>query len=177
VDDLLAALGVLVMIEQEVVLWSASVYQLPTVGVFYAEVLSNTTMIWYVPPSYSYAIHTVIYVSCSPFRLARGSILASIIRIMRIGPLRVGALYASGLFVVFYILIIAQFLWVCEVYVSIEPHQVGYISFFGSTFVSCSRCYEPCSPRIPTCLYKTQVAIVQITGESHSARFIRLNHT
>jgi hypothetical protein len=48
VDDLLATLGVLVMIEQQAVFWSRGVYQLQTLGVFYAVILSGQTMIWYV---------------------------------------------------------------------------------------------------------------------------------
>jgi hypothetical protein len=132
VDDLLAALGILVMFEQEAVIWSGSVYQVPMVRVFYAEVLSGTTMIWYVRlscmcPFFSSHLRVV--------RLARGSILASVIRIMGSSPLKVGALYASGLFVVFYVVTVAQFLWVCEVY---EPHPTEYVTFFGLPFVSCS---------------------------------------
>jgi hypothetical protein len=57
------------------------------------------------------------------FRLARGSILASVIRIMPDGPLRVGALYVSALFVVFYVMIVAQLVWVCEA--NEEPNTVG----------------------------------------------------
>jgi hypothetical protein len=118
---------------------------------------------------------------CSPFmcvslfsshlrvgRLARGSILASIIRIMGCGPLRVWALYASGFFVVFYVVTVAQFLWVCEVY---EPHPTGFVPFFRLPFVPCLCCYESCSRRIPTCPYRAQVAILQMTSESHPCSF------
>ena len=67
----------------------------------------------------------VIYASFSFFRLARGSILASVIRIIPGGSLRVMALYVSGLFVVFYVVIIAQFVWVCEM--NIEPNSSGCV--------------------------------------------------
>ena len=70
----------------------------------------------------------VIYTSFTLFRLARGSILASIIRIMSGGPLKVGALYVSGLFVGFYVVIIAQYIWVCEM--NIEPTPAGYVPYF-----------------------------------------------
>jgi hypothetical protein len=43
---------------------------------------------------------------------------------MHIGPLRVGALLAAGLFVVFYVASVVQFLRVCEAFT--EAHQVGY---------------------------------------------------
>jgi hypothetical protein len=66
------------------------------------------------------------------FRLSRGSILASVIRIMPGGPLRVGALYVSGLFGVFYVVIIAQYVWVCEA--NEEPDITGCV--FGSPFLS-----------------------------------------
>jgi NADH:ubiquinone oxidoreductase subunit 6 (subunit J) len=41
------------------------------------------------------------------------------------GPLRVGALYVSGLFVIFYVVIIAQFVWVCEM--NEELNSAGYV--------------------------------------------------
>jgi hypothetical protein len=62
------------------------------------------------------------------FRLARGSILASVIRIMPGSPLRTGSLYVSGLFVVFYVVIIAQFIWVCQGNFKSSP--AGYAPFF-----------------------------------------------
>jgi hypothetical protein len=66
------------------------------------------------------------------FRLARGSILASVIRIMPDGPLRVRALYVSGLFVVFFAVAVAQLIWVCET--NVEPNTTGYApKFSGST--------------------------------------------
>ena len=130
-DDLLVVLGILVMIEQEAVLWSRGIYQSPTLGVFYTVVLSGQTMVWYVHSSFSgpFARHLRVF---TLFRLARGSILTSIIRIMSGGPLRVGALYISGLFVVFYVVIIAQFVWVCET--NLELDGTGYVPSFGSDF-------------------------------------------
>jgi hypothetical protein len=75
-----------------------------------------------------------IYASFTLFRLARGSILASVIRIMRSGrTLRVGALCVSGLFVVFYVVCIAQFLWVCEE--NIAPNSAGYVPSLQTPFV------------------------------------------
>ena len=47
------------------------------------------------------------------------------------GPLRIAALYVSGLFVVFYMVTVAQFIWVCEM--NEEPNDAGYVAFFGST--------------------------------------------
>jgi hypothetical protein len=70
-----------------------------------------------------------IYTFFQFFRLARGSILASVIRIMPCGPLRVGALYVSGLFVVFYVGTIAQFVWICEM--NEDRNRAGYASFFA----------------------------------------------
>jgi hypothetical protein len=66
------------------------------------------------------------------FRLARGSILASVIRITPGGPLRVGALCVSGLFIVLYVLIVAQLVWVCET--NMELNATGYAPFIGSDF-------------------------------------------
>jgi hypothetical protein len=66
------------------------------------------------------------------FRLVRGSILASVIRIMPGGPLRVGALYVAGLFIVMYCAIVAQLIWVCEA--NMKLNDTGYVSFFGSDF-------------------------------------------
>jgi hypothetical protein len=103
-------------------------------------------------------------VSFTLFRLARGSILASIIHIMRSSPLRVGALYVSGLFVVFHVVCIAQTLWLCER--SIAPSHVGYVPFLESPFVFCSRCHELFSRRIPQCTITAQVAILQLTSQS-----------
>jgi hypothetical protein len=74
----------------------------------------------------------VIYTSFTPFRLARGSILASIIGIMFGGPLKIGALYVSGLFGVLYVVIIDQYIWVCET--NIEPTPSRYVLFFESPF-------------------------------------------
>jgi hypothetical protein len=50
VDDLLAVLGVVVMIEEQTVLLAYSVDQLPTREAFYAEILSSATTIWYNHP-------------------------------------------------------------------------------------------------------------------------------
>ena len=80
---------------------------------------------------------TSSFTSFTLFRLARGSILASIIRIMSSGPLRVGALSVSGLFAVFYVVTLTQYIWVCEA--NIIP---GYVPFLESPFASCSPCYE-----------------------------------
>jgi hypothetical protein len=63
------------------------------------------------------------------FRLARGSILASVIRIMPGGPLRIAALYVSGLFGVFYVVIVAQYIWVCVI--NEELNDAGYVAFSG----------------------------------------------
>jgi hypothetical protein len=111
------------------------------------------------------------------FRLSRGSILASVIRIMPRGPLRVGALYVSGLFVVFYVVVIAQFVWVCEA--NEEPDITGYV--FGSSFVSyfSLRRHERSSPSVPRCIITKQVPIFQTTGESLARfppHFLRLNY-
>ena len=46
VDDLLATLGMLVMIEQLAVLWSLAIYRPPTLAVFYVAELSTPTVIW-----------------------------------------------------------------------------------------------------------------------------------
>jgi hypothetical protein len=61
VDDLLAVLGVLVLIEQQAVMWAFSVDRLPTREAFYAQILSNITTIWYIHPSYSCPFHVVSY--------------------------------------------------------------------------------------------------------------------
>jgi hypothetical protein len=45
------------------------------------------------------------------------------------GPLRVGALYVSGLFLAFYIVAVAQFVWVCET--NLLPTPTGYVHVFG----------------------------------------------
>jgi hypothetical protein len=131
VDDLLATLGVLVMIEQQAVLWSLSIYQPPTLPVFYAVILSSLTMVWYVHSSCSCPSNVTIHVLSSFCRLARGSILASVIRIMPGGPLRNVALFVSGLFVVLYGVIVAQIIWVCEM--NERSNHAGYIPFFCST--------------------------------------------
>jgi hypothetical protein len=46
VDDLLAALGVLVMIEQLAVIWMYTIYKPPSLAVFYAIGISRHTMVW-----------------------------------------------------------------------------------------------------------------------------------
>ena len=67
------------------------------------------------------------------YRLARGSILASVIRIIPGGgSLRVGALCVSGLFIVLYVVLIAQLVWVCET--NLELDGTGYVPSFGSDF-------------------------------------------
>jgi hypothetical protein len=70
----------------------------------------------------------VIYVLFSFFRLARGSILASIIRIMPGGPLRVVALYVSGVFVAFYVVTVAQIVWVCEM--NVQLNKAGSVPLY-----------------------------------------------
>jgi hypothetical protein len=50
-------------------------------------------------------------------------------------PLRVGALYLSGLFIVLYVVIIAQFVWVCETHVERGP--TGYVPLLELTSESC----------------------------------------
>ena len=47
------------------------------------------------------------------------------------GPLRVMARYASGLFVVFYFVTVAQIVWVCEMFE--KSGSTGYVLFFGFT--------------------------------------------
>jgi hypothetical protein len=61
------------------------------------------------------------------FRLDRGSILASVIRRMPCGPLRVGAFYVSGLFMVLYVVTIAQFVWGCETHMKRGPTALLWI--------------------------------------------------
>jgi hypothetical protein len=165
VDDLLTTLGVLVMIEQQVVLWSLTIYKPPTLAVFYVVVLSGPTVIWYVHPSCCHS-SIGVYVFFSFFRLARGSILASIIRIISCGPLRVGALYVSGLLLMLYLVTIAQIIWVCQM--NEKQDHTGYVSFCGSHFeiISVSYCYEWSSSSLPHCMNKKQVAILQMTGDS-----------
>jgi hypothetical protein len=80
---------------------------------------------------HAHTLQHAVYTSFSSSRLARGSILASVIRIMPSGLLRVGALYVSGLFMILYIMIIVEFVWVCQT--SLEPDGTGYVLFFGST--------------------------------------------
>jgi hypothetical protein len=65
VDDLLAVLGVVVMIEQQTVLLALSVDLLPTREAFFAQILSSATTIWYIHPSYSCSL------SLTFLRLAR----------------------------------------------------------------------------------------------------------
>ena len=48
------------------------------------------------------------------------------------GRLRTGALYVSGLFVMLYIVIVAQLVWVCQM--NDEADSTGYVSFFGFYF-------------------------------------------
>ena len=121
-DDLLATLGVLVMIEQLSVVWLLAIYEAPTIAAFYAAELSSPTIVWYVHSSCS---SMAIYPFFLSFRLARGSILASVIHIIPGGSLRVGALCVSGLFVIFYVVIIAQFIWVCQT--DLEADDTGYV--------------------------------------------------
>jgi hypothetical protein len=123
VDDLLVTLGVLVMIEQQAVFWACSVYQPPTPAVYFTVIVSNQTLIWYLHRSFSCSLCIVTDALSLFLRLARGSILASVIRILPDGPLRVGALYVSGLFALFYVVILAQFIWLCEM--NIEPNSAG----------------------------------------------------
>jgi hypothetical protein len=120
VDDLLVTLGVLVMLEQQAVLWARAVYQPPTPAVYYTLIVSSQTIMWYVHSSLSSLLRCD---SRFVLRLARGSILASVIRILLGGSLRVGALCVSGLFALFYIVIIAQLVWVCEM--NTEPNSAG----------------------------------------------------
>jgi hypothetical protein len=80
------------------------------------------------------------------------------------GRLRVVALYVSGMFVVFYVVCMAQFLWVCEENIALGP--AGYVPLLESPSVFCSRCYEPSSRRIPLCTIKVQVAILQFISQS-----------
>jgi hypothetical protein len=100
------------------------------------------------------------------FRLARGSILASVIRIIPGGLLRVGALCVAGLFIVMYCAIVAQLIWVCET--NMKLNDTGYVSFFGSDFraVSVSRYHERSLSSVPRCLNKKQVAMMQITSDT-----------
>jgi hypothetical protein len=128
VDDLLATLGLLVMIVQLAVMWTLTIYQPPTLAAFYAVVLPCPIGVWYVHLSCSCPFSIPIYVFFLFPRLARGSILASVIRIMPSGPLRVGALYVSGLFVAFSVACLAQFVWVCEM--NIRPNSMGYVPIF-----------------------------------------------
>ena len=108
----------------------------------------------------------IIYTLFPFFRLARGSILASVIRIMLDGPLRVMALYVSGLFVVFYVVMFTQFISVCQR--SIKPNSSEYVLVFGFHFVSASPFYEWSSFSIPQCNYQKQIVILQMTGQSLS---------
>jgi hypothetical protein len=48
------------------------------------------------------------------------------------GPLRVGALIVSGLFVMFYIVIVAQIVWVCQM--NVESNHTGYVAFYKLHF-------------------------------------------
>jgi hypothetical protein len=80
------------------------------------------------------------------------------------GALRVVALYVSGLFVVFYVLIIAQYAWVCEM--NEQPTSTGYVRFFGATLHILLTFYERSSSRLPRCIIKEQIAILQMTCES-----------
>jgi hypothetical protein len=124
-DDLLVFLGVLVMIAQQAVIWLCAIYQPPTLAILYAVILMGPSMVWYVHTPCS----IVIYIFIIFFRLARGSILASVIRIMPSGPLKVVAFYVSGLFLAFYIVAVAQFVWVCET--KMLPTPTGYVYIFG----------------------------------------------
>jgi hypothetical protein len=163
------------MIEQQAVLWLLTIYQPPTLAVFYVSVLSSPTAVWYNHHSRSCPSRIAIYTFFSFFRLARGSILASVIRIMPGGRLRVVALYLSGSFIVLYLVVVFQFVWVCET--GVERDVTGYVPC-GIHFriVSVSRYYERFSSSLPQCVYKPQVAILQMTGDSdiHSRHFILL---
>jgi hypothetical protein len=154
VDDLFVTFGVLVMIAQQAVLWSRSVYQQPTVAVLYTLTISGQTMLWYVymPPPASFDIY---YALLHSFRLARGSILASVIRIMLDGPLKTRALYVSGLFVVFYVVAIAQFIWVCW-----DNNEPAYAPLHPSEYPP-----DEVVMNSGQCIVKEQVAIYQMTGE------------
>jgi hypothetical protein len=73
------------------------------------------------PNSHMVRLFFMLVPSCIAFsaffalsRLARGSILASVIRIIPGGPLKAGALYVSGLFMVLYAATIAQLGWACH---------------------------------------------------------------
>jgi hypothetical protein len=81
------------------------------------------------------------------------------------GPLRVGAFYLSGSFIVLYLMIVVQFIWVCET--DVERDATGYVPF-GIHFriIYVSHYYEQSSSSLPQCVYKPQVAILQMTGNS-----------
>jgi hypothetical protein len=121
------------MIEQQAVLWSLSIYEAPTLPVFYVVVLSIQVILWYVHPSYSHLFSIVIYTSFSVFRLARGSILASVIRIMPVGPMRVMALYVSALLIVFCVMTIVQYVWVCQM--DLKKTSTGYARFCSTLHI------------------------------------------
>jgi hypothetical protein len=46
------------------------------------------------------------------------------------GPLKTVALYVTGLFVVFYVVTVAQIVWVCEM--NVQSTHTGSVPFFSS---------------------------------------------
>jgi hypothetical protein len=107
-DDLLAEVGMLVMIEQQGVLWARSIYESPMLTVIYAMDLTRQTMVWWVRPTSFVSSSIAINELSSFFTLARGSILASVIRFMPGGPPRIETLSISRLLVAFSVVAVAQ---------------------------------------------------------------------
>jgi hypothetical protein len=117
-------------------------------------------------PSCSCPSSILIYAFFPFSRLARGSILASVIRIMPGGLLRIAALYVSGLFVVLFAVCIAQVVWVCEM--ELKLNSTGAPGMCPSLNLhSNARYYERSSSSIPDCSFAKQVAILQTTGDSN----------
>jgi hypothetical protein len=74
------------------------------------------------------------------------------------GPLRVVALYVSGVFVAFYVVTVAQIVWVCEM--NVQLNKAGSVPLYLPHFAMNG------SSRVPRCQIKKQVPILQMTGVS-----------
>jgi len=91
-DDLFVAIGVVAMIVHQAIFWELSIYQPPTMPVFYVVVSLIQTQIWF----------------------ARFSILASVIHITPTPRIKFISQCCFGLFGLLYVISLAQIFWVCQ---------------------------------------------------------------
>jgi len=116
-DDLFVTLGVCAMITQQGVLWERSMYESPTLPIFYTVVSLSQTQVW----------------------LARFSLLCSVVRIAPTPKTKLFTQMIFGLFLVMYIIVLAQLVWVCQTH-------LRYVA------------------GVPTCVFTTQIPAYQFTA-------------